>query len=437
MVRKVSARVLLLVVVAFTGRAAAEGFFSYGYGVRAKGMAGSSVATIGDVAGGASNPAKMAFAGRRNTVSVEFFGPQRTIQRTGATGPAAIYNDRVKSRNSVFPIPGGGFSRPLSDRWYWGATLYANGGLNTEYNDHNGVPGSNANPALCGNRPANLFLGCGRLGVNLNQFIVAPVLAVRLRPDLAVGIAPLLAMQRIKLYGLEAFAPLSRDPGNVTDRGNDRAFGAGVRVGVLWQMTDWLRLGGAYASKVYMQEFDRYEGLFAGGTFDIPENFSLGFALIPSRAWEVSFHYQKIYLSEVPAIGNSVLSSIRDPVSMPLGSSQGSGFHWDDTDDYRLGIEYRPRDHLTLRGGYAYTKAPAGNDIDDVSLTLLAPGVGEHTFTLGGSWQFHSGQEAHLALRYTLPKHIAGPSATALLGVGGRDKLRAEVWSIAVGWTWP
>ncbi|MEC9341742.1 MAG: outer membrane protein transport protein, partial [Pseudomonadota bacterium] len=428
---------ILVVTAALAWPASGEGFFSYGYGIRAKGMAGSSVATIGDVAGGASNPAKMAFAGRRNTVGVEFFGPQRTIQRTGAPGAAAIYNDRVKSRNNVFPIPDGGFSRQLNERWYWGATLYANGGLNTEYNDDNGVPGSNANPALCGNRPANLFLGCGRLGVNLNQFVVAPSLAYRPRPNLAFGVAPLLAMQRIKLYGLEAFAPLSRRPGRVTDQGNDRAFGAGVRVGVLWQATDWLRLGGAYASTIHMQEFDRYKGLFAGGTFDIPENFSLGFALTPSREWELSFHYQKIYFSDVPAIGNSVLNSILDPVGKPLGSSQGSGFHWDDTDDYRVGLEYHPRERLTLRVGYAYSKPPTGNDIDDVSLTLLAPGVGEHTFTLGGSWQLQRGQEAHIALRYTLPEHVAGPSATTLLGVGGRDTLRAEVWSLAVGWSWP
>jgi len=44
---------------------ATNGYFSHGYGMKAKGMAGASTALHDDAFGGANNPAAMVFAGNR------------------------------------------------------------------------------------------------------------------------------------------------------------------------------------------------------------------------------------------------------------------------------------------------------------------------------------------------------------------------------------
>ncbi|MFC3117851.1 hypothetical protein ACFOHS_04460 [Jhaorihella thermophila] len=45
-------------------------------------------------------------------------------------------------------------------------------------------------------------------------------------------------MQRFKAEGLEAFAGMSSDPANVTNRGHDWSNGWGVSEGMLWRPTE-------------------------------------------------------------------------------------------------------------------------------------------------------------------------------------------------------
>ena len=56
-----------------------------------------------------------------------------------------------------------------------------------------------------------------------------------------------------------------------------------MRVDWLGDITPWLSLGAAYASRVYTREFEQYDGLLANGGLEIPENFPLG--------WRSNQHY--------------------------------------------------------------------------------------------------------------------------------------------------
>jgi len=81
----------------------------------------------------------------------------------------------------------------------------------------------------------NLLCGNGQLGVNLTQLMIAPYVAWKFHPDHAVGIAPTIAYQRFKAYGLQAFDNpfLSTAPGNVTNNGYDDSWGSG-RASATW-----------------------------------------------------------------------------------------------------------------------------------------------------------------------------------------------------------
>ena len=71
-------------------------------------------------------------------------------------------------------------------------------------------------------------------------------------------------------------APFSKLPTDLTNRGWDWAPGIGVRVGWLGQLAPGFSVGAAWSSRVYMDEFEQYQGLIADGQLDIPENYSLG-----------------------------------------------------------------------------------------------------------------------------------------------------------------
>ena len=69
---------------------ATDGYFSHGYGMKAKGMAGASIAVAQDAFGGANNPATMAFAGNQFALGVDLFSPHRKAERTGGAGFGAV-----------------------------------------------------------------------------------------------------------------------------------------------------------------------------------------------------------------------------------------------------------------------------------------------------------------------------------------------------------
>ncbi len=110
-----------------------------------------------------------------------------------------------------------------------GVTVYGNGGMNTSYEKGNTLSAA----GVCGSAPTNPLCGSGKLGVNLEQLIIAPTLAYKVAPNHSLGISPLLAYQRFSADGLQAFMQISSAPNNLTNRGHDSATGYGVRIG--WQ----------------------------------------------------------------------------------------------------------------------------------------------------------------------------------------------------------
>lgn len=412
---------------------AAGGYFALGYGPMARHMAGATTAFAEDAFAGASNPAKWLAAGNRVDIGGEFFMPYRRVERTGSN---TVYDFGTTSAKGLFVLPEGAISRRINERLAWGLTVYGNGGLNTEYRGNNGVPGSNLAPGVCNNKPANFLLGCDKLGIDIVQLVAAPGIAYEIVPGHTLGIAPLLVVQRFEAYGFQAFMPFSKNPSDVSNRGWDWAPGIGVRVGWLGRLLPNLTLGAAWASRVYMDEFEQYTGLLADGTLDIPENYSVGFAWRAFRDLTWTFDYQRINFGDVPATGNGVLNTLLNPVANALGSSTGTGFNWDNQDNFRTAFVYDLAGAVTLRMGYAYgARGQRDDGINSVTMNMLTPNA-EHQVSAGMTWRPAAGNEFHVGYnRYMAPAY-QGPSATALLGIGGTERIEAHVDTVMVGWSW-
>jgi long-chain fatty acid transport protein len=418
---------------------ATNGYFKIGAGSKNRGMAGAGIAYGQDAMAPAINPATLSGVGSRVDAGVELFKPKRSgeVDATGVAVPDLGAGARQgtdadeKSRSSAFLIPHFGLSKAWTDKVTVGVAIAGNGGMNTRYGDANAgngniytdafapvigdtstsafqpgpsgfagflevgpatVPAAVLDPNL-----ANLYLNpntAPALGVNLAQALILPTIAYRINEHHSVGFSPVIGYQSFRAYGLGLFQAFSSDPANVTNNGNDSSWGYGAKIGYQGQYGKF-SFGATAQSKVYMDEFDKYAGLFAEqGDFDIPPTYGVGFAYHATPKVTIAADVTRILYGEVDAIANKGPTAneffsaftgalVGDPslVSNPLGSNDGWGFGWDDVWVYKLGVNYAYNNNWTFRAGYNYAEVPYEDD--QALFNVLAPAVVEHHVTAG------------------------------------------------------
>jgi len=392
----------LMGVLAFTGLAApgmalaTNGYFSHGYGMKAKGMAGVGIALPQDAMAAATNPAGMAFVGDRLDVGVDWFRPIRDAEIAPEGLVPPVTGDFNGSDQKNFLIPEFGYNKMLGWNMAVGVAVYGNGGMNTNYD--NGTPPFGGIPFF------NLFSG-RRTGVDLSQLFIAPTFAYKISKDHALGVSLNLAYQRFRADGLTAFTATSSSPSNFTDRGHDSSTGWGIRIGYTGNLTDAVTVGATYQSRTWMSKFSKYKGLFANqGDFDIPENYGIGIAVKATPKLTVAADIQHIKYSSIDSVGNPFANFWLG--GNLFGSDNGAGFGWNDMTIYKLGVSYAWSDKLTLRAGVSTTKQPIPKS--EGLLNMLAPGVVENHLTLGATWAVTPSSELTLAYMHAFSKTVKG-----------------------------
>lgn len=384
---------------------ATNGYFAIGYGAGSEGIGGVGVTTPQDALCVGGNPACLSeFERPQFDVGAALFDARR---RSGIAD-ATLGTGNSWSGVNTFIIPGMGFVFPFNDTLTFGFAMIGNGGMDTTYRPNFF---SNISP------PSTEYLG-----VNMMQLFVPITVTYKFGKGQAFGVSVVPARARFWAQGFQKFDSTvwTSSEGNVTNKGHDYSNGLGARIGWLGHFADdKVSLGVTWASKVYMHKFDLYKGLFAGaGSFDVPENYAVGIAVKPVENWTVALDVQKILYSDVPSVGN------RGPVpngGLPVGPNKmglpsGIGFGWTDMDVYKLGVVYKYSDDLTLRAGYNYGKQPI--PADQLTMSIVAPGVSEEHYTLGFTYNLGEqsilgfGSEGAFTFAYvhSPTKRLTGPS---------------------------
>jgi long-chain fatty acid transport protein len=403
---------LALVAAAPLAAQATDGYFANGYGLKSLGMGGAAAAVAQEPFGGAVNPGAMSFLGNEWQLGLAWFSPHRDASRTGS-GPANI-DGYADSGTKNFFIPEVGVNWKYSPDLALGITIFGNGGMNTDY-----AGGEVSAQSACAQfnpqpGPYNLHCGNGSLGVDMMQLMIAPYASWQFAKGHSVGVAPVIAYQRFKAKGLQAFDNpfLSTSPGNVTNNDHDSSWGVGVRVGYMGQLTDAISVGGAYASKISMGNFDSYRGLFAQeGGFDIPSNFTIGIGIRPTAQWLLAIDFERIYYNDIASVNNrsaliyNCAGGNRDNC---LGAGNGAGFGWQPINVWKFGVQYAMNDQWTFRAGYNRSENPI--EPQDVTFNILAPGVVKNQYHVGATWRFDSMSEITGAFMYAADNSVTGPS---------------------------
>jgi long-chain fatty acid transport protein len=400
---------------------ATNGYFSHGYGIKYKGLAGAGVALSLGSLGSATNPAAMVFVGTRFDVSVAFFNPNRQYTVIGNPTPNPDLNGdgipdlfglapgTIESDSKLFLIPAIGMNWMLAENSSFGVAVYGNGGMNTNY--------------------AARTFGFSPTGVDLSQLFVAPTYAKKFGAH-AFGVTAILAYQRFQAEGLAAFSNFSSDAANLTNKDYDDAFGYGGRIGY---QGEWLKnffVGASYQIKTKMSKFDNYAGLFAeDGCFDIPSNWTAGLAYKPISALTLVFDVQQIFYSDCKAVNNSLLPNL---MTSKLGDENGAGFGWEDMTVFKGGLQWQASKDWTLRAGYSNGEQPIPSS--EVLFNILAPGVIEQHATFGFTKTLKNNHEISFAAMHGFSKSITG--ANPLEAPGQQTiELKMNQWEFEVGYS--
>ena len=416
--------VLAITVAAPGAVLATNGYKMAGFGAKAQGMGGVGVAFPQDSIAAATNPAGMAFVGNRFDIGVEAFNPNRSAELAGT---------QEDSSRDWFLIPNFGYNMDVDGRLSIGVSVVGNGGMNTSYQRNLFDRAITAGAAQQGFFPPGTTSSgtpdTGLLGVNLAQILILPTLAYKLTNSQAIGIAPVVGMQRFRAYGLGNFQCFTRSAGtsnpgcrpppqgfgalapvfqpaptsigglntpftasnSLTDQGNENNLGIGGRVGYLGRFVDdQVSVGLSYASKVHFEQFFKYKELFAEqGQFDIPAIIEAGFAFQPKfiPGLTLAFDYNRIFYGQIKALSNPGPSANQqnpcpnNQQTCFLGDDNGLGFGWTNQNVYKVGIAYDVSSALTVRAGYNHGKSPIRDS--EILFNILAPATTEDHAAFG------------------------------------------------------
>ncbi len=412
MKRTLAVLLILIAPAAF----ATNGYFTHGLGTTSKGMAGANTAMAEEALDAETNPAAVVFVPGGYSLSLALFSPDRQYTISGAPSgypqTFGLTPGTVRSESKYFPMPALGYNVRPTDRDAVAINLVARGGMNTDYR-------------------TSTFYGRDHTGVDLAQMFLTTTYARKLTEKQALGVTVVIAAQRFKASGLEAFAPFSSDPDGLTGNGYEFSHGIGVRMGYLARFSPQFSIGAAYAPKINMSELKSYCGLFAqDGRFDIPGSASAGIAWnIQQQPVTVALDWQQIQYSKVRSVGNPLFPNL---MTSPLGSATGAGFGWKDINVAKIGFEWRATDTFTWRAGFSKADQPIPSS--EVLFNILAPGVIEKHITFGGTKKLNERGKFNFALMYAPNKTVTG--ANPLEAPGQQTiSLKMHEWEAEFGYS--
>lgn len=381
---------------------ATNGMFMIGYGTKSRGMGGIAIATPRDSLSPTANPANLSAIGGQFDVGIDFF----TAEVTGSLGSVeSDSNVDLFKVDNFYPMPAVGVSLPLNEKFTLGFSMIPTGGGATQY-DKNFYQA-----ALDGTTPPDM-------GVTLIVSHIYSTLAYKFNKQHSFGASLIIGAQVFKAEGLELFDTFTQTQGTLvgfTDQGYDYSVGAGLEFGWLGTF-DKLNVGVAYQTKIYMQEFDKYNELFAeGGDFDAPAIFGVGINYAVTPAWSLGADITYTFYEDVASIANRGPNLAGDPDG-PLGGDEhklglpaGLGFGWENQTVFKLGTEYQFSEKWIGRAGWNYGKSPIDEDTQ-IMFNLVAPAISQNHLTLGGTYVISPTMELNGSYVHAFEFKQSGPT---------------------------
>lgn len=368
--RFVSAALVGSLSVVSTPAFATNGTQLTGYGTKAQGMGGASIALPQDAIAAANNPAGMAEVGDQIDIDAQ------CLRVTSDT----TFMGREHEGGIFACLPEIGYNRQISPRVTLGVSMAASGAV-FDYHD-------------------NLFSGqkTDKTRAFYASAAILPTATYKVTDRLTVGASLAGGFQIVSLTNFEG----------IPNRGRNSAFGYGWRAGALWKATDQISIGASYVSKMKFARFKGYaQDLLIGsnGHADVPEKYGFGIAVTPTPRLKIAADFQHINWQD---------------------TQFGSLFAFRNQDVYRLGASYDIDLKWTVRAGTSLARRHITSN--DVVPNILFVGINSKALTGGVTRRFDDGSEISLGVESDFGSKLTGTGGSA------GSSLDVDTFIISLGW---
>jgi len=434
--------------VGVMGRAEASGFALVEQGVKQVGSAISGgAASAEDATTVFYNPAGMTrLQGSQVVVGGHYITPSAKFSGGATTNPllggAPISGGEGGEAGSGALVPSMYYSHAFNERLWIGLGIGAPFGLSTEYDSgwvgryhaiKSEVTTLNINPSVAYKVNDQLSLGAGinvmRATAELSNAVDYSAVCLKAQPP-AVCAA----------LGLASPGSAASD-GKSTVEGDD--WGYGFNLGLLYEVSQEMRIGAAYRSKVKQDlqgtaDFTAPAGITLPAAFtavladtdasaavDLPATLSLSLTTQVAPKWDL--------MADVTWTQWSSFEELRIKFDNPLKADSVQPENWDDTYKISVGFNYHHNAQWTWRGGIAYDQTPIP---DAESRTPRIPGNDRKWIAAGFSYAPSPELTADFALAHLFVSDTSIDATDAAFGhnLSGTYESDVNILSAQVNW---
>ncbi|MFT4510523.1 OmpP1/FadL family transporter [Caballeronia sp. 15711] len=115
-----------------------------------------------------------------------------------------------------------------------------------------------------------------------------------------------------------------------------------------------------------------------------------------------------------------------------MGSPNGPGFGWRNTNVLKFGTTYQFNEHLTLRAGYSHSSQPIAST--ETFLNVLAPGVVQDQATIGATWKTAGNSSFSFFYGHAFKKTVNGDNSIPASFGGGNANISLEENVVGIGY---
>ena len=243
---------------------------------------------------------------------------------------------------------------------------------------------------------------------------ISPALAWTVTDRLVLGVALNLDWASLSVDPMPTASP-HVDPGTGSAfysraTATDGAFGAGLQAGLIYEAAPGVRVGLAYTSPQWFQDFEY------NAVWENPARADFGM----SRTLTFALDAPAVYSGGVAVGGGPVLWT-GDARLITYSSTDGfaesgmdatgavRGFGWEDIWVLATGLQVRPVRRLALRTGYNFTENPV--PAAQSAFNVPAPAIVQHHLTLGAGLQL-DGLRVDVGYYHAFSNRITGDFPT-------------------------
>ncbi len=324
-----------------------------------------------------------------------------------------IFPDRVRSKtyydistSYTYKIPIGGMSylQKINENWFWGMGLFSIGGSVTDYHIENHPAFSSSSQRL-------------KVHTEMRVIKLVPAIAYKINEEWSLGFGLDVAQA---MFDLDTPRFTGGFPPFLTAEINEATgYGLGYHFGIMFKPMEKWKIGFLYQSPIRFSDIesidahvgipsfakDRYRAKIMdfhwprqvgiGTSYQLTDKLLIG-ADILWIGWQEVFKSLKIKFYNKQTSNTRLPSDIKDTIP----------FKWDDQIVYKVGLEYKATDKLTLRLGYNYGKNP----IPEETMIPLIPLITEQHISGGFSYKFNKHIKLTLTTNWGIKKHMSSKS---------------------------